>query len=211
MASTQTSVTFVLENGKHRRWHSDHVCLAGANPGFEICQSAPSKRQLKCSIYNLNLMADAYMESQSALTTAREENEALKARIRALEATAAETEALVADLLPSGAWTSTSASPPAGEPEREASPAGSFSPYRMSPKTKATQFAEREASQRIPRRQDAPEFAPTVARLFRVGRRGRALFNQDGWLFDEESHECIGFWNGNVLVTFDDEDTDDEI
>ena len=181
MTSTQTSVTFVLENGKHRRWNSDHVRLAGSNPGFELCQTSPSKRQVKCSIYNFNLLADAFMESQAAMASMRQENEALKARIRALEATAAETEALVAELLPSGAWTCPTASPPAGEPE--ASP----------PKV---------------RREDAPEFAQTVPRLFRVGKG--ALYNQEGWLFDEQGEECVGFWNGKDIESFEDEDTDDE-
>ena len=121
------------------------------------------------------------MESQSALTGARVENETLKARIRALEATAAESEALVAELLPSGAWTSPSASSSAGE--SEASP----------PKV---------------RREDAPEFAQTVPRLFRVG--NGTLYNQEGWLFDEQGQECVGFWNGKEIESFEDEDTDDE-
>ena len=178
MTSHQTNITFVLENAKHRRWNSDHVRIAGANPGFELCQTAPSKRQVKCSVYNLNFLADAYMESQAALMAERKENEALKARIRALEATAAETEALVADLLPSGAWTSTAA---------EQEPCDSLTKHRRS---------------------DAPEFAQTVPRLFRVGKG--ALYNQEGWLFDEHGLECVGFWNGKEIVPFEDEDTDDE-
>ena len=59
------------------------------------------------------------------------------------------------------------------------------------------------------RREDAPEFAETVPRLFRVG--NGSLYNQEGWLFDEHGLECVGFWNGKDIESFDDEDTDDEL
>ena len=59
------------------------------------------------------------------------------------------------------------------------------------------------------RREDAPEFAETVPRLFRVG--NGSLYNQEGWLFDEHGLECVGFWNGKDIEPFEDEDTDDEL
>jgi len=36
------------------------------------------------------------------------------------------------------------------------------------------------------------------------------LYNQEGWLFDEQGQECVGFWNGKEIESFEDEDTDDE-
>ena len=150
MSSALTNVTFFLEKKQHRRWECDPVCLAGQNPGFELCHTAPSKRKVKCSLYNMNLLADAYMETQAELESLKKENEALKAKIKA------------------------STPPPTSKIRRE----------------------------------DAPEFAETVPRLFRVGKCD--LYNQEGWLFDEHGLECVGFWNGKDIEPFEDEDTDDE-
>jgi hypothetical protein len=59
-----------------------------------------------------------------------------------------------------------------------------------------------------PKLADAPDFAQTVPRMFHVG--GAKFYNQEGWLFDPESQEPVGFWNGKDIETVVDEDSDDE-
>jgi len=193
--------------------HDFRVSLRGPNPEgqFDLCRTQDGTRILKCSLRNISTLVDINTDTRAELGVAEDscrrlgrhyrqlldENEALKARILALEAAEIETEGVMAELLSNADdlredLDEEHASPAeknVGRPKKKVvdEPEDNLI-ATLTAKANATPASVAPVSE--PARQEA--VATPVVEV--VGKSGKKYLEQEGFLFDPQTKDCAG-WN----------------